>query len=128
MASGLPTRVCFNHTVIIVCHFRVLSVCLFVCLCLFVAPHCFEFSIAIFRRLLARSTSATTFMYFENGTIKTRVEVRHFVRTVALRAMYDTVHRALINRYTHTDLFTSLSAIASSPWPWCCVLLPVLLL
>ena len=35
------------------------------------------------------------------GTMKARVEVRHYVRTVALHAMYDTVHRALINRYTH---------------------------
>jgi hypothetical protein len=29
--------------------------------------------------------------------MKARVEVRHY----ALHAMYDTVHRALINRYTH---------------------------
>ena len=35
------------------------------------------------------------------GTMKARVEVRR-LRTVALHAMYDTVHRALINRYTHS--------------------------
>ena len=36
------------------------------------------------------------------GTMKARIEVRR--DTVALHAMYDTVHRALINtsRYTHT--------------------------
>ena len=34
--------------------------------------------------------------------MKARVEVRLDYCTVALHAMYDTVHRALINRYTHT--------------------------
>ena len=32
--------------------------------------------------------------------MKARIEVRHFVMYVALHAMYDTVHHALINRYT----------------------------
>ena len=36
------------------------------------------------------------------GTMKARVEVRiDIVITAALHAMYDTVHRALFNRYTH---------------------------
>jgi hypothetical protein len=36
--------------------------------------------------------------------MKARVEVRHYeyVHTAALHAMYDTVHRVLINRCTHT--------------------------
>ena len=53
------------------------------------------------RRLLARLTSATKFVYFENGYHESSSRGAP-LRTVALHAMYDTVHRALINRYTHT--------------------------
>ena len=52
------------------------------------------------RRLLARLTSATKFVYFENGYDESSSRGAP-LRTVALHAMYDTVHRALINRYTH---------------------------
>ena len=36
------------------------------------------------------------------GTMKARVEVRLLRTVLALHAVYDTVHRALINRHTHT--------------------------
>ena len=53
------------------------------------------------RRILARSTSATNFVYFENGCHESSSSGAP-LRTVALHdAMYDTVHRVLINRYTH---------------------------
>ena len=53
------------------------------------------------------------------GTMKARIEVRHYVLycTEALHAMYmyDTVHRALINRYTHTYVFSH----TQRPGDWC---------
>ena len=70
--------------------------CLFVC-------HASFFRISLrdlCRRLLARLTSATKFVYFENGYDESSSRGAP-LRTVALHAMYDTVHRALINRYTH---------------------------
>ena len=73
-----------------------LSVCLFVC-------HASFFRISLrdlCRRLLARLTSATKFVYFENRYHESSSRGAP-LRTVALHAMYDTVHRALINRYTH---------------------------
>ena len=71
--------------------------CLFVC-------HASFFRISLrdlCRRLLARSTSATKFVYFENGYHESSIRGAP-LRTVALHAMYGTVHRALINRYTHS--------------------------
>ena len=62
------------------------------------------------RRLLARLTSATKFVYFENGYDESSSRGAP-LRTVALHAMYDTVHRALINRYTHIP---SLKEMANS--------------
>ena len=52
------------------------------------------------RSLHARLTSATKFMYIENGYDKSSNRGAP-LRTVALHAMYETVHRALINRYTY---------------------------
>ena len=78
--------------------------------CLFVCPASF-FRISLrdlCRKLLARSTSATKFVYFENGYDESsRAEVRldyctYLLPVLALHAMYDTVHRALIHGYTHT--------------------------
>ena len=57
------------------------------------------------RRLLARLTSATKFVYFENRYHESSSRGAP-LRTVALHAMYDTVHRALINRYTHRYIIT----------------------
>jgi hypothetical protein len=55
------------------------------------------------RRLLARLTSATTFVYLENRYDESSSTSRGApLRTVALHAMYNTVLRALINRYIHS--------------------------
>jgi hypothetical protein len=73
--------------------------CLFVC-------HASFFRISLrdlCRSLLARLTSATKFMYIENGYHESSSRGAP-LRTVALHAMYDTVHRALINRYTHISV------------------------
>jgi hypothetical protein len=55
------------------------------------------------RWLLASSTSATKFVYFENGYDESSGGEAPWL---ALHAMYDTVHRALINRYTDTLICT----------------------
>jgi hypothetical protein len=81
------------------CPFRVMSVCLSVC---YISV--FRISLRdLRRRLLARLTSATKFVYFENGYHESSSRGAA-LRTVALHAMYDTVHRALIHRYTHTTV------------------------
>jgi hypothetical protein len=79
--------------------------CLSVCLSVRHASF-FQISLrGLCRRLLARLTSATKFVYFENGYDKSSIRGAPLRRTVALHAMYDTVHRALINRYTHTLIY-----------------------
>ena len=78
-------------------------VCLFVCCTSF-----FRISLRdLCRRLLARLTPATKFVYFENRYHESSNRGAP-LRTVALHAMYDTVHRALINRYTHIFLMKNL--------------------
>ena len=89
-------------------------VCLFVCL--FVC-HASFFRISLrdlCRRLLARLTSATKFVYFENRYHESSSRGAP-LRTVALHAMYDTVHRALINRYTHKTAILHLYSTLLSP-------------
>jgi hypothetical protein len=74
-------------------------VCLFVCNASF-----FQISLRdLCTRLLARSTSATKFVYFENKYHESSTRGAP-LRTVALHAMYDTVHRVRIHRYTHIVL------------------------
>ena len=69
--------------------------------CLSVTPHFFKFPNAICVEGYLRGRNPLRLSCtLKMGTMKARVEVRHY--TVALHAMYETVHRALINRYTHT--------------------------
>jgi hypothetical protein len=84
------------HRCALVCHFRILFVFLSVCRASF-----FRISLRnLCRRLLARLTSATKFVYFENRDHESSSRGAP-LRTVDLHAMYGTVHRALTNRYTH---------------------------
>jgi hypothetical protein len=78
--------------------------------CRFVCHHASLFRTSLrdlCRRLLARLTSAPKFMYYENGYDESSRRGAP-LRTVALHAMCNTVHRALINRYyiyTHSAYY-----------------------
>jgi hypothetical protein len=72
--------------------------------------------------LVARLTSATKFAYFENGYHESSSRGAP-LRTVALHAMFDTVHRPLINRYTHSTYVILIVSVNSGFSPIPCPLL-----